>query len=190
MHDWLKEHHQNFPTAKQKTIFNFVKWVKHKYNLPYEPPIWNYMVVQETPYGLQGQVDFGEYNMRSSDGRRMKVYFFTIVLSRSRFKYVCFSSKPFTSYSAILAHEDAFKYMGGVTSEVVYDQDKVFISIEISGELILTSQLKPRWRTGLSNKMTLDLTDINGHLNIDRETANDVRIVYFAWRIQRVLQNR
>lgn len=142
MHDWLKEHHQDFPQVNQKTVFNFVKWVRHKHNLPYEPPIRDYMVVQETPYGLQGQVDFGEYNMRSSDGRRVKVYFFTMVLSRSRFKYVSFGSKPFTSQSAILAHESAFKYIGGIPSEVVYDQDKVFISNENSGELILTSGFK------------------------------------------------
>jgi hypothetical protein len=116
--------------------------VRHKHNLPYEPPVRHYMVVQETLYSLQAQVDFGEYNMRSSDGRRVKVYFFTMVLSRSRFKYVCFSSKPFTSHSAILAHESAFKYMGGIPEEVVYDQDKVFISNENSGELILTAQFK------------------------------------------------
>ena len=142
MHDWLKEHHQDFPQVNQKTVFNFVKWVRHKHNLPYEPPVRDYMVVQETPYGLQAQVDFGEYNMRCSDGKRVKVYFFTMVLSRSRFKYVCFSSKPFTSHSAILAHESAFKYMGGIPVEVVYDQDKVFISNENSGELILTAQFK------------------------------------------------
>jgi hypothetical protein len=100
------------------------------------------MVVQETSYGLQAQVDFGEYNMRSSDGKRVKVYFFTMVLSRSRYKYVCFSSKPYTSHSAIAAHESAFQYMGGVPAEVVYDQDKVFISNENSGELILTAQFK------------------------------------------------
>lgn len=142
MHDWLKEHHQDFPQVNQKTVFNFVKWVRHKYNLPYEPPVRDYMVVQETSYGLQAQVDFGEYNMRCSDGKRVKVYFFTMVLSRSRFKYVCFSSKPFTSQSAILAHESAFKYIGGIPVEVVYDQDKVFISNENSGDLILTSQFK------------------------------------------------
>jgi transposase len=142
MHDWLKEHHQDFPQVNQKTVFNFVKWVRDKHNLPYEAPLRDYMVVQETPYGLQAQVDFGEYNMRSSDGKRIKVYFFTMVLSRSRFKYVCFSGNPFTSNRAILAHESAFGYMGGIPAEVVYDQDKVFISNENSGDLVLTSGFK------------------------------------------------
>ena len=142
MHDWLKEHHQQFPEVNQKTIFNFVKWVRGKYNLPYEPSGRDYMVVEETAYGIQAQVDFGEYNMRSSDGKRVKVHFFTFVLSRSRYKYVWFSSKPFTSNSAILAHESAFKYIEGIPAEVVYDQDKVFISNENSGDLVLTSQFK------------------------------------------------
>ncbi|WP_139125742.1 hypothetical protein [Arcticibacter eurypsychrophilus] len=76
MHDWLKEHHDNFPEVNQKTIFNFVKWVRAQHDLPYEPAVRGYMIVEETAYGLQGQVDFGEYNMRSDEGKRVKVYFF------------------------------------------------------------------------------------------------------------------
>jgi transposase len=140
MHDWLKEHHPNFPKVNQKTIFNFVRWVRHQHNLPFERPLRDYAAVEETAYGLQGQVDFGEYNLRTSDGKRIKVYFFTMVLSRSRFKYVYFSSKPFTSITAISAHESAFSYINGIPDNLVYDQDKVFISDENKGDLILTSQ--------------------------------------------------
>lgn len=104
MHDWLNEHHKEFPEVNQKTIFNFVKWVRHQHNLPFERPLRDYCAVEETAYGLQAQVDFGEYNMRSSDGKRVKIYFFTLVISRSRFKYVWFSGKPFTSVTAIAAH--------------------------------------------------------------------------------------
>lgn len=142
MHDWLKEHHARFPEVNQKTIFNFVKWVRHQHNLPFERPFRDYEAVEETAYGLQGQVDFGEYNMRASDGKRIKVYFFTLVLSRSRFKYVYFSSKPFTSSTAIIAHESAFGYIKGIPQTLVYDQDKVFISNENQGDLILTAQFK------------------------------------------------
>jgi len=142
MHDWLKEHHKEFPKVNQKTIFNFVKWVRHQHNLPFERPFRDYCAVEETAYGLQGQVDFGEYNMRSSDGKQVKIYFFTLVLSRSRFKYVWFSGKPFTSSTAITAHEHAFNYIKGIPDTLVYDQDKVFISNENHGELILTAQFK------------------------------------------------
>lgn len=38
MHDWLKEHHPDFPEVSQKTVFNFVSWVRKKYQLPTMPP--------------------------------------------------------------------------------------------------------------------------------------------------------
>jgi len=69
MHDWLKEHHKELPEVSQKTIFNFVKWVRRKHNLPFERPLRDYCAVEETAYGLRAQVDFGAYNMRSSDGK-------------------------------------------------------------------------------------------------------------------------
>jgi transposase len=83
-------------------------------------------------------VDFGEYNLRDVNGKRVKVWFFVMVLSRSRFKYVWFSEHPFTSELAIGAHEKAFGCFGGIPDEIVYDQDKVFIVDENKGDLILT----------------------------------------------------
>ena len=142
MHDWLKEHHQDFPAKSPKTIFNFVAHVRMKYDLPREKPVREFEVVEELPYGQQAQVDFGEYNMRDNGGKRVKVYFFTLVLSRSRYKYVWFSVKPFTSDLAILAHEQAFAFIGGVPDQIVYDQDKVFIVDENHGDIILTEAFR------------------------------------------------
>ena len=142
MHDWMKEAHEDFPKVDPKTIFNFVKWVRLQHNLPYELSNRDYQSVEEMPYGLQAQVDFGEYKLRSSNGKQLKVYFFTLVLSRSRFKYVWFTDKPFTTYLAIQGHDNAFSYIGGMPEEVVYDQDKVFISNENSGDIILTEQFR------------------------------------------------
>ena len=59
MHDWLKEHHDNFPKVSPKTIFNFVMWVRQKHNLPKISPAREYMIVEELPYGKEAQVDFG-----------------------------------------------------------------------------------------------------------------------------------
>jgi hypothetical protein len=64
------------------------------------------------------------------------------VLSRSRFKYVYFSDHPFTSALAIEAHEKAFDFIGGIPDEIVYDQDKVFIVNENTGDLILTDAFR------------------------------------------------
>lgn len=88
MHDWLKEYHADFPEVSQKTVFNFVSWIRKKHRLPVVKEHRQHQMVEETPYGHQAQVDFGVYNMRSSLGHRVKVFFFTFLLSRSRFKYV------------------------------------------------------------------------------------------------------
>jgi transposase len=142
MHDWLKEHYHDFPSVSQKTVYNFVMWARQKYNIPKVVLPREYAIVEETPYGKQAQVDFGEYNMRDAQGRRIKVYFFSMVLSRSRYKYVLFSQQPYTSMSAVRAHEAAFEYFRGIPLEIVYDQDKVFLSDENKGDLILTEKFK------------------------------------------------
>jgi hypothetical protein len=142
MHDWLKEKHSDFPYTSPKTVYNFVMWVRQKYNLPKISPGREYMIVEELPYGQQAQVDFGEYNLRDVNGKRVKVWFFVMVLSRSRFKYVWFSEHPFTSELAIGAHEKAFGCFGGIPDEIVYDQDKVFIVDENKGDLILTDAFR------------------------------------------------
>ena len=142
MHDWLKEHHRDFPVVSQKTVFNFVSWVRKKHQLPVVKTERQFQQLEETPYGKQAQVDFGEYNMRTTTGTRTKVFFFTIVLSRSRFKYVWFIDGYFTSELAIEAHEKAFEYLGGIPDEIVYDQDKVFVVSENGGDIILTDAFR------------------------------------------------
>jgi len=142
IHDWLKEHHQDFPRVNAKTVFNFIQHIRDKHNLPKIKAQRQFQTLEEPPYGKQAQVDFGEYNMRCSNGKRAKVYFFALVLSRSRYKYIWFTDQPFTSQLAIEAHDLAFKYIMGVPDEVVYDQDKVFLVSENKGDLILTDTFR------------------------------------------------
>ena len=96
----------------------------------------------ELPYGKQAQADFGEYNMTTDEGKRKKIYFLCMVLSRSRYKYVWFSESPFTTLSAIAAHDRAFWYMEGITLEIVYDQDTLLLVDENKGDLILTEAFR------------------------------------------------
>ncbi len=138
MHDWLKEHHTSFPKVNPKTVFNFVHWVRDKYNLPVVSTLRHYEVVEELPYGKQAQVDFGEYTMRSSSHSNVKVFFFVMMLARSRYKFIWFTNRYFTSELAVQAHELAFEYFRGVPDEIVYDQDKVLLVSENKGDLILT----------------------------------------------------
>ncbi|MFV8344454.1 IS21 family transposase [Flavobacterium sp. XS2P39] len=142
MHDWLKECHQDFPEVSQKTIFNFVHSVRTTYNILKTEAVREYTMVPELAYGMQGQVDFGFYNMATTLGKTRKVQFFTFVLSRSRYKYVLFQDTPFTTQDVIQAHELAFNYIEGCPKEIVYDQDRLFIVSENLGDLILTAEFR------------------------------------------------
>ena len=142
MHDWLLEHFPDFPGVTSKTVYNFVMWVRQKHHLPQTRPIREYNAVEELPYGLQAQVDFGQYNMRDGLAKRVKVWFFAMSLSRSRYKYIFFSDIPFTSHTAIQAHEKAFSFFNGIPDQIVYDQDKLFLTDENRGDLLLTSAFK------------------------------------------------
>ena len=143
MHDWLKEHHADFPAVSQKTVFNYVQFIRSKHNIPKDHPTRDYASVPELPYGLQGQVDFGFYNMKTTQGKVKKVQFFTFVLSRSRYKFVLFTDVPFTSQTVIEAHEKAFEFLNGMPQEIVYDQDRLFMVSENLGDIILTGDFRP-----------------------------------------------
>ena len=142
MHDWLKEYHLDFAITSPKTVYNFVMTLRQKYNIPLEEPGRQYFMVEELPYGQQGQADFGQYTLKSIEGWRKRVYFFVMMLSRSRMKFVQFSDTPFTTRTAIEAHEAAFEFFNGIPREIVYDQDRLFLVDERMGELLLTQEFK------------------------------------------------
>lgn len=77
-------------------------------------------------------------------GKRQKheSLFFAIVLARSRYKFTCFSRRPFDTELAIYAHERAFEYFGGKPEKILYDQDRVLISRENLGDLVLTRKFQ------------------------------------------------
>lgn len=147
IHDWLKECHPDLPEVTPRTVFNFVMFVRQKNNIPYEPATRGFFPVQELAYGYQAQVDFGQYNMRTYNGKRKKVYFFAMVLSRSRFKFVWFEDTPFTTDDVIDAHEKAFAFFGGIPQVIVYDQDRTIIVDENMGEIILTCRFREYTRS-------------------------------------------
>lgn len=140
--DRLKEHFTNLPSFHSKTVYNFVQTVRREYDIPKpkKEDLRYFEHLPETAYGEQSQVDFGEAWMQNKKGKREKVYFFAIVLSRSRYKFVYFENKPFTSSSAVYAHKLAFKYFKGITKEIIYDQDNVFIHDENLGDYLLTEE--------------------------------------------------
>jgi hypothetical protein len=80
--------------------------------------------------------------MTSQEGTRKKIYFFCMVLSRARQKFTWYSEHPFTTLAAIAAHDRAFQFLEGITEQVVYDQDTLFMVNENKGDLILTEAFR------------------------------------------------
>jgi transposase len=142
VHDWLKEHYDDFVNVSEKTVFNFVLYIREKHGIPKPFNYRDCSQVEQLPYGQQAQVDFGEYNMSTEEGKRKKVYFLSMVLSRSRHKYVVFRESPFNTLTAIEAHEKCFRYFEGIPQQLVYDQDKLMLVDENKGNLILTDAFR------------------------------------------------
>jgi len=138
--DRLKEHYLDLPQVHSKTVYNFVQLVRRQYGIskPKGEGQRDFEHLPPVSYGKQAQVDFGEYNIQSITGGRVKVYFFVIVLSRSRYKFVYFQASPFTTRDAVYAHLLAFEYFQGIPLEILYDQDSVFIHDENLGDYLLT----------------------------------------------------
>ena len=72
---------------------------------------------------------FEKFKMKDMYDRNLWVYFFCMVLSYSRMRFVYFSREPFRTKTAIEAHKYAFRYFGGRTQTILYDQDKVFVCL-------------------------------------------------------------
>jgi len=142
IHDWLKEQHDNFPKVNEKTVFNYVLYVRKKHGIPKPFNVRPCMQADELPYGQQAQVDFGVYNMSTQQGKRKKVYFMSMVLSRSRQKCLWFSDRAMTTMDVIQAHEHCFSHFGGIPEQLVYDQDSLMLVSENYGDLILTREFK------------------------------------------------
>ncbi|MGC9152052.1 MAG: IS21 family transposase [Microbacter sp.] len=142
--DWLKEHYPDLPCVHSKTVYNFVEQIRKEFDIPKTRTkgFRQYEKLPETAYGDQAQADFGSFHMLCKDGGRRKVYFFVMILSRSRQKYVYFQDKPFTSQTTIEAHNRAFEYFEGQPDKIVYDQDRVLMVDENLGDLILTREFQ------------------------------------------------
>jgi len=142
--DRLKERYIDIPEVHSKTVYNFVNSIRkrHQIHKGKEKKYRAYEKLPELDYGQQAQADFGEYYMQTSGTGRKKVYFFVMVLSRSRQKYIYFQDQPFTSQTTVHAHELALKYFNGQPRKILYDQDRVLIVAENLGDVLLTQEFR------------------------------------------------
>ena len=101
-----------------------------------------YAITKETLPGERAEVDFGQYKMKTMYGHNKIVYFFCMIMSFSRMKFVYFSPDSFTTKTAVIAHTYAFKFFGGRPQSLLYDQDKLFLVSENFGDFILTKEFE------------------------------------------------
>lgn len=137
IYDWLEERYQSL-AFKDRTLRLYVNRLRKEYNLPKILPSRQFEEVDELPMGYQAQVDLGQIWLERPDKTRTKVYCFGMVLSHSRYKYIYWTDKPFTTQAFIEAHNKAFEYFGGMPKEIVYDQDRVLVVSENNGDIIYT----------------------------------------------------
>lgn len=137
IYDWLEEKYGSLNIC-EGTVRNYVNELRDKNNIPKELQQRSYESINDPPMGYQMQVDFGETKLTDTDNNLIKLHFITFVLSNSRYKYVEWLDRPFTTSEVIRCHENAFSYFGGIPEEVVYDQDSLILVRENYGDLIFT----------------------------------------------------
>ena len=139
--DHLKEHFDDLPEVSEKTVYNFVMRIREEEDIPKEnEKVRQTAKVPECEYGEMAQVDYGEKNIYDAYGHRVKVYFFAILLCRSRYRFVYLQSVPFTAASTVYAHHLAFQFFGGVPEKILYDQDKKMLTHENFGDYLMTEE--------------------------------------------------
>lgn len=141
LYDNLREDFEGFAPS-YRSVRRYVSLLREEEGLHSPMRIRQYMEVAETPAGFQAQVDMGQKTMRDAFGKKVKVYIFAMVLSNSRYKYVCFQTDPFTAKTFCAAHDAAFRYFGGRTVEIVYDQDRVMVVSENNGDILYTEEFE------------------------------------------------
>jgi len=137
--DWLEER-LGVKSIAENTVRNYVNDLREIYHIPKQAAERTFSAVPELPMGQQIQVDFGQKKVLTTEGTYRKLYFIGFVLAHSRFKYVEFLDRPFRASDLIHMHENAFRHFGGMSREIVYDQDRLLIVSENSGDLIMTAE--------------------------------------------------
>jgi transposase len=77
----------------------------------------------ETIPGLQAQVDWKDFGRQQVGDREIKLYAFVMILGYSRTPFIRFT-ESMRSNILLRCHLDAFRYFGGIPSEILYDNMK------------------------------------------------------------------
>jgi transposase len=97
----------------------------------------------ETEPGRQAQFDWGDFLVDEPDGRTSQIFVFVMVLGFSRTDYVEFVERC-TLESFLDGHIRAFRYLGGVPAEILYDNMKhVVVGREAERKPIFNVEMLP-----------------------------------------------
>ena len=152
--DWLKEYYE--VAVAERTARRFVEHLRKQYDLPKSNiQVRQYMAVEDPPMGLQMQVDLGVAHVK--DARTIsyrKLYCVACVLSHSRYKWGEWYTGPLTSAQLVAALEECFEYLGGMPTELVFDQDRLIAVDENYGDIIYTKEFEQfRQRMGFTVRL-------------------------------------
>ena len=96
--------------------------------------------MRESPPGEESQVDMGQIVVRDMYGKSLRLYIFAMVLSCSRMKFFTVQSETFNARQFVEAHDLSFRYFGGRTQIIFYDQDRTMVVSENAGNIIYTKE--------------------------------------------------
>ena len=103
-------------TGKYSIVKDFIRKVRPEYGVV---AVLRY----ETKPGVQSQVDWSEFGRIEIDGKTKKLYCFNMILGYSRMRYIEFTLNIDVT-TLIKCHLNAFRYFGGCTDEILYDNMK------------------------------------------------------------------
>ena len=139
LYDWLREVYTDFQPSYASVRLHISR-LRESEGIPKTISLRQFQAVTDSPLGYQSQVDMGQEWLVDIYGRRIKVYAFCMSMSNSRYKFATFSTTPFTAEGFIRAHDLAFRFFGGRTKEIAYDQDRVMTVSENFGNIMLADK--------------------------------------------------
>jgi hypothetical protein len=125
--------------ASERTLRNYIGFLTESGQveaMPDDPRTYDY--VFDTPPGQQMLLDFGEMRV----GKGLAIHFICMLLRYSRMLCVYAQDHKFGSEEACRAIYRSFFKLGGRPEELVIDQDSVFISSELYGEIVQTETFR------------------------------------------------
>ncbi len=137
--DWLQERYGDIGMC-ESTVRNYVRGIRENHGIAKVKYQRQFEAVPDPPMGQQMQVDFGEMKLVDEHKQGKTMRFIVFVLSHSRYKYVEWLDRYYTTVDVIASHERAFAFFGGMTKEIVYDQDHLLVISENHGDILFTKE--------------------------------------------------